>query len=116
MDGHAFSREIEGLWESRRLIYSGYVDDPRNTDNAWVETMAYHFHCTDEAADMLKLNRSGDEPVRPPRHPGPLCTSCRSRASRRHTLDARPLHTSLDRFTPRLTAGFDRLADDGPRD
>ncbi|XP_045773258.1 ADP-ribose pyrophosphatase, mitochondrial [Maniola jurtina] len=25
-------------------IYSGYVDDPRNTDNAWMETVAYNFH------------------------------------------------------------------------
>ena len=97
MDGHAFSREIEGLWESRRLIYSGYVDDPRNTDNAWVETMAYHFHCTDEAADMLKLNRSGDEPVRPPRHPGPYAPAVA------HALHA-ATRLTLDRFTPRLTA------------
>ena len=21
------------------------MDDPRNTDNAWMETVAYHFHC-----------------------------------------------------------------------
>eukprot|EP00730_Choanoeca_flexa_P018936 TRINITY_DN9235_c0_g3_i1.p1 TRINITY_DN9235_c0_g3~~TRINITY_DN9235_c0_g3_i1.p1 ORF type:complete len:295 (+),score=73.80 TRINITY_DN9235_c0_g3_i1:390-1274(+) len=25
-------------------IYSGYVDDPRNTDNAWMETTAVNFH------------------------------------------------------------------------
>lgn len=25
-------------------MYSGYVDDPRNTDNAWMETVAYNFH------------------------------------------------------------------------
>lgn len=25
-------------------IYEGYIDDPRNTDNAWIETVAYHFH------------------------------------------------------------------------
>jgi hypothetical protein len=25
-------------------IYIGYVDDPRNTDNAWMETVAYNFH------------------------------------------------------------------------
>ncbi|CAG2212782.1 NUDT9 [Mytilus edulis] len=25
-------------------VYEGYVDDPRNTDNAWMETTAYHFH------------------------------------------------------------------------
>ena len=25
-------------------VYKGYVDDPRNTDNAWMETVAYNFH------------------------------------------------------------------------
>ena len=25
-------------------VYSGYVDDPRNTDNAWMETVAVNFH------------------------------------------------------------------------
>ena len=25
-------------------VFKGYVDDPQNTDNAWVETVAYLFH------------------------------------------------------------------------
>ena len=25
-------------------MYKGYVDDPRNTDNAWIETVATNFH------------------------------------------------------------------------
>lgn len=25
-------------------VYKGYVDDPRNTDNAWMETVAVNFH------------------------------------------------------------------------
>lgn len=25
-------------------MYKGYVDDPRNTDNAWMETTAFSFH------------------------------------------------------------------------
>ncbi|XP_066295232.1 ADP-ribose pyrophosphatase, mitochondrial-like [Branchiostoma lanceolatum] len=29
---------------SAAMIYRGYVDDPRNTDGAWVETEAWHFH------------------------------------------------------------------------
>ena len=28
-------------------IYKGYVDDPRNTDNAWMETAAFNFHDED---------------------------------------------------------------------
>lgn len=27
-----------------RKVFVGYVDDPRNTDNAWMETHASHFH------------------------------------------------------------------------
>ena len=30
-------------------VYSGYVDDPRNTDNSWMETVAVNFH--DETGD-----------------------------------------------------------------
>ena len=39
--------------ENGTVIYCGYVDDPRNTDNAWLETMAVHFHCTDEQAKVF---------------------------------------------------------------
>ena len=28
-------------------VYRGYVDDPRNTDNSWMETIACHFHDED---------------------------------------------------------------------
>ena len=36
-----------------RQIYRGYVDDPRNTDNAWMETVAVNFH--DESGTGLGL-------------------------------------------------------------
>ena len=32
-------------------MYSGYVDDPRNTDNAWMETVVYNFH--DETGEYV---------------------------------------------------------------
>lgn len=32
---------------SVKQIYAGYVDDPRNTDNAWMETVAQNFHDED---------------------------------------------------------------------
>ncbi|KAK3100700.1 hypothetical protein FSP39_023943 [Pinctada imbricata] len=35
MDSHGFSAS---------LLYKGYLDDPRNTDNAWVETEVWNFH------------------------------------------------------------------------
>uniref|UniRef100_A0AAQ5XHD6 ADP-ribose pyrophosphatase, mitochondrial n=1 Tax=Amphiprion ocellaris TaxID=80972 RepID=A0AAQ5XHD6_AMPOC len=32
-------------------VYKGYVDDPRNTDNAWMETVAVNFH--DESGNSV---------------------------------------------------------------
>lgn len=43
-------------------LYKGYVDDPRNTDNAWLETNVLHVHLPYEETDELKSNLSGDEP------------------------------------------------------
>lgn len=34
-------------------VYKNYVDDPRNTDNAWMETVAVNFH--DETGDRVGL-------------------------------------------------------------
>ena len=42
------------------MVYKGYVDDPRSTDNAWIETTAYHFHCTPEIAKQLNLGHGDD--------------------------------------------------------
>lgn len=45
--------EIEEFFnQNGTKIYSGYVDDPRNTDNAWFETTAYNFH--DDSGEILK--------------------------------------------------------------
>eukprot|EP00930_Biecheleria_cincta_P017274 TRINITY_DN13784_c0_g1_i1.p1 TRINITY_DN13784_c0_g1~~TRINITY_DN13784_c0_g1_i1.p1 ORF type:complete len:337 (+),score=58.13 TRINITY_DN13784_c0_g1_i1:59-1069(+) len=35
---------LQDAFRGGTLIYTGYVDDPRNTDNAWMETAAFHFH------------------------------------------------------------------------
>ncbi|XP_054974637.1 ADP-ribose pyrophosphatase, mitochondrial-like [Sorex araneus] len=43
------------------VVYRGYVDDPRNTDNAWIETEAVNFHDeTGEILDHLPL-QAGDD-------------------------------------------------------
>jgi len=52
---------IEEFFKGGVEIYSGYVDDPRNTDNAWMETVAVMFH--DEVGDKVanfKL-KAGDD-------------------------------------------------------
>ena len=46
--------------DKAKLVYQGYVDDPRNTDNAWMETTAVHYHCTEELGDMLQFNAGDD--------------------------------------------------------
>lgn len=44
---------IEDFFNNNGIkIFSGYVDDPRNTDNAWIETVAFNFH--DESGSILK--------------------------------------------------------------
>jgi len=44
-------------------MYRGYVDDPRNTDNAWMETVAMMFHDSDgSGVAQFKLN-AGDDAV-----------------------------------------------------
>jgi len=34
-------------------VYKGYVDDPRNTDNAWMETVAVNFHDESGISDFI---------------------------------------------------------------
>jgi ADP-ribose pyrophosphatase len=42
------------------LIYQGYVDDPRNTDHAWMETTARHLHLDLQTARHLDLEAGSD--------------------------------------------------------
>lgn len=37
-------KSMRKFFEQGEEIYKGYVDDPRNTDNAWMETVALNFH------------------------------------------------------------------------
>ena len=38
----------------KKQIYKGYVDDPRNTDNAWMETEAVNYH--DETSNFTNVH------------------------------------------------------------
>lgn len=52
---------IEKFFEIGETIYKGYVDDPRNTDNAWMETVAVNFHDgTGETVGKIDL-KAGDD-------------------------------------------------------
>lgn len=41
-------------------MYTGYVDDPRNTDNAWMETFAVNYHAEGNEVDHWKLQAGSD--------------------------------------------------------
>lgn len=42
-----FKAAIAAFFVHGEEIYKGYVDDPRNTDNAWMETVAMNYHDDD---------------------------------------------------------------------
>ena len=45
-----------------QFIYSGYVNDPRNTDHAWMETSVYLFNINEEQRQLLlKTIKAGDD-------------------------------------------------------
>jgi ADP-ribose pyrophosphatase len=44
-------------------IYTGHVDDYRNTDHAWMVTQATHFHASPKVADRLVLNVKDKEEI-----------------------------------------------------
>lgn len=46
--------------EKATPVYRGIVDDWRNTDVAWMETQAYHWHLSDEEGAALKLEADDD--------------------------------------------------------
>jgi len=41
-------KHLDELFSGGDEIYKGYVDDPRNTDNSWMETIVYNFHDEDD--------------------------------------------------------------------
>eukprot|EP00966_Prymnesium_polylepis_P078836 1827154-Prymnesium_polylepis.1 len=59
-DVAAFGRMTEELFRNGVHVYRGYVDDPRNTDSAWLETSAFHFHCPKALGEMLPLHAGDD--------------------------------------------------------
>jgi len=62
-DAVKIEKQIEEVFKEGTEVFRGYVDDPRNTDNAWMETVATLFH-DDKGVHvgMLKLH-AGDDAV-----------------------------------------------------
>jgi ADP-ribose pyrophosphatase len=53
-------KSLDELFKHGTTLYKGYVDDPRNTDNAWMETVAVNFHDNSNAFDSFKLHAGDD--------------------------------------------------------
>ncbi|XP_041094654.1 ADP-ribose pyrophosphatase, mitochondrial [Polyodon spathula] len=55
-------QQITELFNSSSFqVYKGYVDDPRNTDNAWMETVAVNYH-DDSGSSVAQLPlEAGDD-------------------------------------------------------
>ncbi|XP_008565916.1 PREDICTED: transient receptor potential cation channel subfamily M member 2 [Galeopterus variegatus] len=48
---------FENLLKRGMEVYKGYMDDPRNTDNAWIETVAISIHFQDQNdVELKRLN------------------------------------------------------------
>jgi len=56
----AQERKLQQMFERATPVYRGYVDDPRNTDNSWMETQVFHLHLTPAEAEELKLQKGSD--------------------------------------------------------
>lgn len=48
---HQLNSKLSKFFSEGQEVFSGYVDDPRNTDNAWMETVAFNFH--DEQGNIV---------------------------------------------------------------
>jgi len=57
----ALTAMVDKFFQGGDEVYRGYVDDPRNTDNAWMETVAFNFHDdTGEEVGQLPLHAGDD--------------------------------------------------------
>lgn len=52
---------ITEFFAKGKEIYKGYVDDPRNTDYAWIETVAINFHDEDSSVVGKLALKAGDD-------------------------------------------------------
>eukprot|EP00514_Thraustochytrium_sp_LLF1b_P010458 CAMPEP_0184559304 /NCGR_PEP_ID=MMETSP0199_2-20130426/46359_1 /TAXON_ID=1112570 /ORGANISM="Thraustochytrium sp., Strain LLF1b" /LENGTH=1234 /DNA_ID=CAMNT_0026956591 /DNA_START=1 /DNA_END=3705 /DNA_ORIENTATION=+ len=51
---------LDKVFSDGKPIYKGYVDDPRNTDNAWMESTFTLFHCDEKLGGALRLGAGDD--------------------------------------------------------
>ncbi len=54
-------KSVENFFKNGTIVYAGYVDDPRNTDNAWMETTVFHIHEEDYSCMESLPLQAGDD-------------------------------------------------------
>ncbi|XP_064620275.1 ADP-ribose pyrophosphatase, mitochondrial-like isoform X2 [Lineus longissimus] len=60
-DKAKLEEKLHSFFKGGREVYRGYVDDPRNTDNSWMETIAVNFHDdTGNTVGLFKLHAGDD--------------------------------------------------------
>lgn len=60
-ESKSLKEKLELFFSENRCIYEGYVDDPRNTDNAWMVTKCFLWHDdTGNVMDNFKLEAGDD--------------------------------------------------------
>jgi ADP-ribose pyrophosphatase len=63
MNGKIQESELDEYFKDGTEIYNGYIDDPRNTDHAWLESSAVNFH-DEEGTFLSKLKfEAGDDAI-----------------------------------------------------
>ncbi|EFO91432.1 hypothetical protein GCK72_006013 [Caenorhabditis remanei] len=60
MHGVVDKESLKELWSNGKELYRGYVDDPRNTDNSWMETVVFNFHDSEGLLKNVAL-QAGDD-------------------------------------------------------
>lgn len=60
---HEELRMVEKVLQRSTCIFEGYMEDPRATDNAWIETKISHVHSTDAVLQKFHLMASADPNV-----------------------------------------------------
>ena len=60
-DKAVIEEKLKSFFDAGKELFKGYVDDPRNTDNAWMETVAFLFH-DDSGSTIGKFDlKAGDD-------------------------------------------------------
>jgi len=57
-----FNELVDKLFEEQgQAVYCGYFDAAHNTDNAWIESTAFHFHCSSELGALVALHATEED-------------------------------------------------------